>query len=124
MKHHTVGWALLMALLVGGGPSLAADTKPGAPADTKSISSAKASGPKAKNPNASDPQQQVVDINSATRQELMTLPYIDGAIAYKIIAGRPYLSKAQLVSRKIIGAGPYQVITKRMIARQDSKPKK
>ena len=123
MKFYVVRSALLAALLGCAGGSLAADTQPGAPADTKSASHAKAPATKAKSPYASDPKQKVVDINSATKRELLTLPYIDDATVDKIIAGRPYLSKAHLVSRKIIGAGPYQVIAKRIVARQESKPK-
>ena len=60
----------------------------------------------------------MVDINSASRAELKALSGIDEARANKIIAGRPYLTKAQLVTRKIVPAGVYQQIKDEIIARQ------
>jgi competence protein ComEA len=60
----------------------------------------------------------LVDINSASKAELKTLPGINDALADKIIAGRPYLSKAFLVTRNIIPAGQYEVIKKQIIAKQ------
>lgn len=59
-----------------------------------------------------------VDINSASKAELKTLPGIDDARADKIIAGRPYLSKAFLVTRNIIPAGVYETIKRQIIAMQ------
>lgn len=59
-----------------------------------------------------------VDINNASKAELKTLPGIDDALAKKIIAGRPYLSKAFLVTRDIIPMGVYQQINKKIIAMQ------
>ncbi len=59
-----------------------------------------------------------VDINSASKAELKTLPGIDDALAEKIIAGRPYPSKGFLVSRKIIPEGHYIQIKKQIIAMQ------
>ena len=60
----------------------------------------------------------VVDINSASKAELKTLPGIGDAEAAKIIAGRPYGSKAFLVTRNIIPAGIYEQIKKQIIAMQ------
>jgi hypothetical protein len=64
----------------------------------------------------------LVDINSATRTQLRTLPWIGEAEAERIAAGRPYLSKASLVTRKIIPAGVYQGIRHRIIAIQHGAP--
>jgi DNA uptake protein ComE-like DNA-binding protein len=60
----------------------------------------------------------LVDINSASKAELKTLPGIDDALADKIIAGRPYVSKAVLVTGKIITPGEYLSIKKQIIAKQ------
>lgn len=59
-----------------------------------------------------------VDINSASKAELKTLQGIDDARADKIIAGRPYPSKAFLVTRNIIPLGVYDQIRKQIIAMQ------
>lgn len=60
-----------------------------------------------------------VDINSATKEELKAVPGITDAYADKIIAGRPYKSKAHLVTHDIITAGLYDSIKKRIYARQN-----
>ena len=59
-----------------------------------------------------------VDINSAKKAELMKLPGIGDVEADKIIAGRPYLTKAHLVTHKIISAMVYQSIKDQIVARQ------
>ena len=60
----------------------------------------------------------LVDINSATKDELKTLPGIQDPQADRIIAGRPYPTKARLVTRKILKAEQYEAIKKRIIAKQ------
>lgn len=60
----------------------------------------------------------VVDINSASKAELKTLQGVDDALAAKIIAGRPYPSKANLVTHNIIPAGLYLQLKPRIIAKQ------
>lgn len=60
----------------------------------------------------------LVDINSASKAELKALAGIDDALAGKIIAGRPYLSKAFLVTRNIIPTGIYGIIKQQIIAKQ------
>jgi competence protein ComEA len=57
-----------------------------------------------------------LDINGASRQQLKTLPGIGDAEADRIVAGRPYLSKAGLVAAKAIPAGTYQSIRHSIIA--------
>lgn len=64
----------------------------------------------------------LIDINSASRAQLKTLPGIGDAEAERIIAGRPYLTKAGLVTDKIIPAGVYQAIRHRIIAIQHAPP--
>ena len=43
-----------------------------------------------------------MDLNSATKEQLMTLPGVDDATADKIIAGRPYSSKNDLVKKDVV----------------------
>jgi len=62
-----------------------------------------------------------VDINNASLGELKTLPGISDADAAKIIAGRPYGSKAWLVTNKILDMGSYQAIRHLIAANQPYK---
>jgi len=64
-----------------------------------------------------------VDINSASRAELMKLPGISDEDADRIIKGRPYLSKASLVSANMLSYDKYIALKGRIIAMQPETPK-
>ena len=60
----------------------------------------------------------LMDINSATKDQLQTLSGIGDAYSQKIIDGRPYRSKNQLVSRGVIPKATYEKIKDQIIAKQ------
>ena len=66
----------------------------------------------------SQPTGALVDINSASAEELDKLPGIGPARAKAIIANRPYSGKDDLVNRKIIPSNVYNQIKDKIIARQ------
>ena len=121
MKYGITRTAIIAAVfLFSASLSFAAETKPGTAGESKAISHGKATEKSAKAKGAKAAAKvKLVDINSAGKEELKTLPGIDDAQADKIIAGRPYLTKAHLLTHNILARGVYENLKTRVIAKQN-----
>jgi len=69
------------------------------------------------------PASKLIDINSATVEQLKTLPGINDGLAQKIVEGRPYRVKTDLVRKNIIPQAAYNKIAGLVIAKQTTAPK-
>jgi len=111
---------MLVALTASSGVLSASPAQPGArKADTSRPAPAQSvpRPPRAGELMAASPGKPI-DINRATPAELEAIPGIGKAYAAKIIAGRPYTTKAGLVQKNILSAALYEKIKDRIIAKQ------
>ncbi|MEP7300133.1 MAG: helix-hairpin-helix domain-containing protein [Caldimonas sp.] len=124
MRHTLLG---AMLLSIAAPPVLAAGPAPAAAPASAGMTSwptlpAHASMPAARR-HVPAAVAHYVDINSAERKELMTLPGIGAGEADRIIAHRPYLTKTQLVTKNVLPVGPFMSLKNLVVAMPTSKKK-
>jgi DNA uptake protein ComE-like DNA-binding protein len=119
---HKTWIALVVVLALLAGPALAGAT---ATPDAKAAPAPSASAVRGKAPAArmsATPKKNLVNLNAASRQELKGLRGGSDEEAARIIAGRPYNSKAFLVTNNVISPARYEEIRNQVVAGKPTKP--
>jgi competence protein ComEA len=109
---RTLSQSLVLVAAVAVGSSLMAQTAT-APKATTPAAKSMAAAPVATGDK--------LDINTASKDQLMALPGVGDAFADKIIKGRPYTAKNQLMQKGIIPQATYDTIKDQIIAHRPKK---
>jgi competence protein ComEA len=116
-KHLSLLIALLMIASLGYAQAAGSASDSSSKTTTKSSKSKKSAAADSTDAASSKTSKSAkVDINSATKDELSQLPGIGDALSQKIIDGRPYNAKNDLVRRKVIPQSTYDGIKDQIIA--------
>jgi DNA uptake protein ComE-like DNA-binding protein len=113
--------ARLLALLIALAFAVGALAPSPALAQAKKEAPAKAAPAK---PEKKEAKKEKLDLNTASEADLKTFPGIGDAYAKKIVEGRPYKRKDELVSKNIVPRATYEKIKDDIIAHQAPAAKK
>lgn len=120
MIRHLIAFTLLgITCLLAPSTSLAAENAPTTMATPQPLSVTPPASPHDLRKEAAKAPVRIklVDINRASKKELRSLQGISDAMADKIIAGRPYNSKAAIVTNGAVPEGIYIAIRKQIVVR-------
>ena len=123
MRHFTLASLVATALTLGlltATPVMAQATQPATKSDSKMAPAPKAPATESKMAPAAAPKAELLDINSATAEQLDALPGVGKAYSAAIIKGRPYKGKDELVHKKVLPQKTYDGIKDKIIAKQKS----
>ncbi len=117
---------LLSALVLATSLSFAQNDQTGASTSSNQSTTTTTTKKTRKSSTASDTSSKTsgkLDLNTATKDQLMSLPGITDADAQKILDGRPYRAKNQLLSKGIISKDEYAKVKGQIVAHRSKTAK-
>jgi DNA uptake protein ComE-like DNA-binding protein len=118
--HRKLGAAILFATCIGAAPAPAqqkTDQAPRPAADAPRADSGSSTTGTTSPERSGSSVANIIDINSASKTELNSLPDIGAERADAIIANRPFASTEELVEKKILPRNVFDQINDRIVAR-------